>query len=126
MNRNDDCNLEVIARIIESVPAWMIRDDPVESVQDIILAAGRKSFLYKRYLDVMKQEGRFWGQVAHEFLSKGEVPRWVDFRRFIAQYTKFGKESWIELYSLLFNRYLRHLLQLAVQNKAYRMCHNRC
>ena len=110
VNRKDQSHIEKISRAVETVPVWMIKDDIPDDIGDIYLTAARYSFLYKRYVDVLKQEGRYWGEVAHEMLSKGEVPRWVDSRRFVAQYTLAGKGSWVELYSILFYKQLKRLL----------------
>ena len=74
------------------------------------MAAFRKAFIYKRYKKVLKQEDQYWGQVALEKLLEGEVPRWVDTRRHISQYNEFGKESWVELYRVLFHKQLRRIL----------------
>jgi 2-polyprenyl-3-methyl-5-hydroxy-6-metoxy-1,4-benzoquinol methylase len=74
------------------------------------MAAFRKAFIYKRYKEVLKQEDQYWGQVALEKLLEGEVPRWVDTRRHISQYNEFGKESWMELYRVLFHKQLRRIL----------------
>ena len=104
-----EMSLDEIARAIEAVPAWLVKDEPASSVEEVILAAARRSFFHGRTQDLLEQEDRFWGQKAMELLSRGEVPRWVDSRRYAAQYAAFGKASWAELYGVLFHRYLRHL-----------------
>lgn len=96
--------------IIQAVPVWMIKEENIKNIYNIILAAAKKSFLHERYLDVLKQEDKYWGQVALEMLSREEVPRWVDSRRHISQYNHFGNESWMELYRILFHKQLRRLL----------------
>ena len=102
-------SLDEIVRAIEAVPAWLIKDEPASSVEEVILAAARRSFLHRRTQDLLEQEDRFWGQKAMDLLARGEVPRWVDSRRYAAQYAAFGKASWVELYGVLFHTYLRHL-----------------
>jgi 2-polyprenyl-3-methyl-5-hydroxy-6-metoxy-1,4-benzoquinol methylase len=109
-----EMSLDEIARAIEAVPAWLVKDEPASSVEEIILAAARRSFFQGRYQDLLEQEDRFWGQKAMDLLARGEVPRWVDSRRYAAQYAAFGKASWVELYGVLFHKYLRHLF-LALQ-----------
>ena len=99
-----------IARVLEKIPAWFVRDDRPESPDELVLAAARRSFLYKRYRRLLEEEGRYWGEAALDLLRKGEVPRWVDQRRYISQYTEFGKESWVALYGILFHRQLGELL----------------
>jgi SAM-dependent methyltransferase len=101
--------LQEMARAVEAVPAWLIRGEPVSSLEKVILAAARRSFLHQRTQELLEQEDRFWGQKALELLARGEVPRWVDSRRYAAQYAAFGKASWVELYGVLFHKYLRHL-----------------
>ena len=110
MVNEKDNNTEKVVDQLNSIPVWMLEEDSAQNLRDVILAAARKAFIYKRYQEVLKQEDQFWGQVALEKLQEGEVPRWVDSRRHISQYHGFGKESWMELYRILFHKQLKKLL----------------
>ncbi len=53
-----------IAGIIEKIPAWFVREDRPKSPDELVLAAARRSFLYKRYRRLLEEEGRYWGEAA--------------------------------------------------------------
>jgi 2-polyprenyl-3-methyl-5-hydroxy-6-metoxy-1,4-benzoquinol methylase len=97
---------------IERIPPWFLEKRSWESPAQYLIALAARKIIADRYKEILKQEGEYWGSVAHELLERNEVPRWADHRRYEAQYVSFGKESSIALYHLLFGKQLSRLLSL--------------
>ena len=98
-----------VTEFLDRLPAWFIKDEPVSDLDGLVRAAARKAFLYERYLEVRDKESQYFGQLALQLLQRGELPRWVDQRRFMVQYTHFRKESWVKLWGILFGPQLARL-----------------